>query len=177
MEQILVVVGCAVGGVLLASLFANIVCKPIFERMRPCNDFSYFHILTPLPGVGDKSFSFFSAHAANTSMLATYFGLLIRRKIVWIALVFWSLANCYTRLYLCLHFPTDIIAGLFVGSTIGIMMYIVRKQFRMNKEGIENPDKELIIPANSYSRELRILLLTYLFIHAYVLAQGFLYFK
>ncbi|MFQ9809824.1 MAG: phosphatase PAP2 family protein [Segatella copri] len=67
-----------------------------------------------------KSFSFCSAHAANTLSLAIFFSLLIRSKLVTWTLLLWSLVNCWTRLYLGVHYPVDILCGLAIGAVVGV---------------------------------------------------------
>ena len=71
-----------------------------------------------------SGYSFFSAHAANTMSIAMFFSLLMRGKRLAIALFSWSLLNCWTRLYLGMHYPSDILCGLLVGAVIGFVCYI-----------------------------------------------------
>ena len=72
-----------------------------------------------------KSFSFCSAHAANTLSLAIFFSLLIRSKLVTWTLLLWSLVNCWTRLYLGVHYPVDILCGPAIGAVVGVVVYLI----------------------------------------------------
>ena len=56
--------------------------------------------------------------------IAMFFSLLMRGKRLAIALFSWSLINCWTRLYLGMHYPSDILCGLLVGAAIGVVSYI-----------------------------------------------------
>ena len=72
-------------------------------------------------------YGFFSAHAANTFSIAVFFCWLIRSRVLSIALIIWSLTNCWTRLYLGVHFPGDILVGLLWGGTVGTAVYFLYK--------------------------------------------------
>ena len=61
--------------------------------------------------------------ASNTFSLAVFFSLLIRSRLLTVALVTWSLVNCWTRLYLGVHFPGDILCGLLWGGMVGTAVY------------------------------------------------------
>ena len=70
-------------------------------------------------------FGFFSAHAANTFSLAVFFIWLVRSRLLSIALVLWSFVNCWTRLYLGVHYPGDIAVGLLWGGIVGTAMWFL----------------------------------------------------
>jgi undecaprenyl-diphosphatase len=70
-------------------------------------------------------YGFFSAHAANTMSLAVYFCLLVRNRVFQFFMILWSLINCWTRLYLGLHYPGDVLVGLLWGIIAGFIAYLV----------------------------------------------------
>ena len=74
-------------------------------------------------------YGFFSAHAANTLSLAVFLSLLVRNRIFTFALVFWSLVNCYSRLYLGVHYPLDILTGIVCGILVGVACFFVCRHF------------------------------------------------
>ncbi len=123
MSQIMLAVGCAVLCVVLAGGVCDYIVKPLVGRVRPLNDYHLLDIIVGVSGVGAKDFSFFSSHAANTFSLTVFFSLLVRNWKFFTALLIWSLTNCYTRLYLGMHYPSDIIVGLAWGALVGIFMY------------------------------------------------------
>ncbi len=116
---------CAVGCVLISSGLANIVVKPLVERIRPCNDPAIKYLAQIAGNIHSKDFSFFSSHAANTMSLAFFLTLLVRNKVLSCVLFSWSLLNCWTRLYLGQHFFTDVLTGIIVGIVVGVVMYII----------------------------------------------------
>ena len=71
-----------------------------------------------------KDYSFCSAHAANTMSLAVFFSLLIRSRMITITMVIWSLVNCWTRLYLGVHYPLDVLTGILLGCVVGFLVYL-----------------------------------------------------
>lgn len=125
MGQIALVVGGAMLCVVLADGLADGLIKPLTERIRPLNDPMVKDSLLLQPGMNLKSFSFCSAHAANTMAIAVFFALLVRSKLLSTTLVVWSLVNCWTRLYLGVHYPSDIVCGLLLGLLVGILVYLL----------------------------------------------------
>lgn len=123
MAQILLVIGCVAVGVVAADVVADLWMKPFVGRWRPSNDPIYKYSVCIVNGVRGSDFGFFSAHAANTFTIAMFFCLLVRDRILGTTLVLWSLLNCYTRMYLGLHYPLDIICGLAWGAVSGSLSY------------------------------------------------------
>ena len=123
--QILLIIGCAVLCIVLADGVADFIAKPYFQRWRPYNDPVIKSAVKVVDNVRGGDYGFFSAHAANTFSLAVFFSLLIKDRLLTLTLVFWSLLNCYTRMYLGLHYPLDILAGLLWGMVAGVLSYLV----------------------------------------------------
>ena len=121
-------IGLAVGGalvcVLLTTTVADGVVKPLVERLRPCNDPMVKYTVFSLAGSRPSDYSFFSAHAANTMGVAVFTLLLMRSRAIGVLMVGWSLLNCWTRLYLGVHWPTDILVGILFGALVGAGVYL-----------------------------------------------------
>lgn len=102
--------------------------KYIFERLRPVNDLEINDQLRIL--IKRKSFSFFSGHASN-SMATTLFLYLIFRKYYKYAflLFLFPLIFAYSRIYLGLHFPIDILTGYLFGALTGTIFYFIYKKY------------------------------------------------
>ena len=125
MGQIALVVGSAIFCVLFADGLVDGIIKQLAERWRPSNDPTFKYMVQVVDDIRLKGYSFCSAHAANTMSLAVFFSLLIRSKLLTITLVIWSLINCWTRLYLGVHYPSDIICGMIIGIIVGILVYLL----------------------------------------------------
>jgi undecaprenyl-diphosphatase len=92
--------------------------KPGFERLRPCHDPSLSDTIRIVDGCGGK-YGFASGHAANTFMLALFFVTLYRENRYFRWLLLWAAIVAYSRVYLGVHFPGDIMVGALLGSLIG----------------------------------------------------------
>lgn len=125
MGQIALVVGSAIFCVLFADGLVDGIIKQLAERWRPSNDPTFKYMVQVVDDIRPKGYSFCSAHAANTMSLAVFFSLLIRSKLLTITLVIWSLINCWTRLYLGVHYPSDILCGMIIGIIVGILVYLL----------------------------------------------------
>ena len=124
MMQIGLVVGAALLCILFADGFADGIIKPLAERWRPSNDPLVKYSVQVVDNLRMKDYSFCSAHAANTMSIAVFFSLLVRSRMLTITMIVWSLVNCWTRLYLGVHYPLDIATGLLLGSVVGFLVYL-----------------------------------------------------
>jgi undecaprenyl-diphosphatase len=106
--------------------------KYFFNRLRPCNDEEINHLLRIVKT--SKAPSFFSGHATN-SMASTVFIVMILRKYYKHAylLFLFPLIFAYSRLYLGLHYPSDIITGYVFGATMGFVCYKLYEKLVISK--------------------------------------------
>lgn len=124
----MVVLTCALC-FLLSDGFAEGIVKPLVARLRPCQDPTFKMLVDTVKGICPRDYSFFSAHASNTFSIAVFFSLLVRQRTFTVFMVSWSLVNCWTRLYLGVHFPSDILVGLIWGAIVGVGVYIFYVRF------------------------------------------------
>lgn len=115
---------CAAGlCVLLAGTIDDEIVKPLVARWRPTHDPQIGSLVDVVDGYRGGDYGFFSAHASNTFSIALFFSLLMRQRLLTIGLITWSLVNCWTRMYLGVHYPGDITVGLIWGATVGWLVY------------------------------------------------------
>lgn len=102
--------------------------KYSFERLRPCNDEDVKRIIR-LVKISD-SYSFFSGHAANSMATMTFLFLFLKNKFRFSYLLFiFPLVFAYSRIYLGLHFPLDILTGYVFGFTFGFIFYKLYEKY------------------------------------------------
>ena len=123
MLQIGLVVGCCALCLFFTEFVTEGLVKPAVARPRPGNDPLYMYAVDVVNDKRSLDYSFFSAHAANTFGIAMFFSLLMRNRLFTCLMVGWSLLNCYTRLYLAMHYPSDILVGLCWGGIVGSAVY------------------------------------------------------
>ena len=129
MGQIMLIVGSIILCIILTGGIDDIFIKPWIGRVRPCNDPDINAHLNLITRQVESGFSFFSAHAANTMSLAVFLCLLIKDSIFKIVMIGWSLLNGWSRLYLGVHFPSDVLFGFLYGAVIGILIFSFYKRF------------------------------------------------
>ena len=127
--KILLIMGSAGLCVLFAGTIDDTIVKPLVGRWRPTRDPEIGLLVDIVDGYRGGNYGFFSAHAANTFSIAIFFCWLIRSRLLSIALVLWSFTNCWTRLYLGVHFPGDILVGLCWGALVGTGVYFLYRHF------------------------------------------------
>jgi len=108
---------------LLAGAVDDGIVKPLVARWRPTHDPEIGLLVDIVDGYRGGKYGFFSAHASNTFGIAILFSWMIRSRVLSFALIIWSLTNCWTRMYLGVHFPGDIIVGLLWGFIVGSSVY------------------------------------------------------
>ena len=117
---LIVVIAAAIG---LADFIASGVLKEWVARPRPTRVPELEGVLHLVNGYRSGRFGFVSSHAANTMACALLFSLIWRNKIATCGLMLWVAMNCYSRMYLGVHYPTDILGGLIVGSLVAVAAY------------------------------------------------------
>ena len=109
--------------VLVGDQFTNLI-KNIVQRIRPCNNpdlVGTIRILHSTP-----TFSFFSGHATNSMATTLFVYLILRKHFKYVFLLFlWPMIFAYSRIYIGVHYPGDILTGYTVGATLGFIFYKV----------------------------------------------------
>ncbi len=121
----IVVIVLAVG---VADFIASGILKDLVARPRPTRVPELEGVLHLVNGYRSGQYGFVSSHAANTMACALLFLLIWRNKIATYGLMLWVAANCYSRMYLGVHYPTDILGGLMVGTLTALVGYWVLRR-------------------------------------------------
>ena len=124
----IVAIGLAVG---VADFIASGILKELVARPRPTRVPELEGVLHLVNGYRSGRYGFVSSHAANTMAVALLFSLIWRNKIATVGLMLWVAANCYSRMYLGVHYPLDIMGGLVVGALVALTMYAVLRSLKL----------------------------------------------
>ena len=109
--------------VVICDQFSAGFTRPFFERYRPAHHPDFGELVVLVNELRGGRFGFISSHATNTFGFAVFLSLLFRYRWATVALLSWALVKSYSRIYLGLHFPTDFLGGVIVGSLIGVILY------------------------------------------------------
>lgn len=132
MVIVLAAFGIAVG---LSDLTCSGVLKPLVCRLRPTHEpaIDPIHLVHGYTG---GRYGFCSSHAANSMAVALLFSLLYRKKLATASLMAWVAIVCYSRMYLGVHYPTDIVAGLAIGALMALWVYLVLSRWQLRVDDV-----------------------------------------
>lgn len=93
-----------------------------FQRLRPGSDPDLAHLIRAVQT--RKSFSFISGHASNSMASAMFLFLVLRPHVKYMGFIFlWPLIFAYSRIYLGLHYPLDILCGYIWGTSMALIVW------------------------------------------------------
>ncbi|ELR70904.1 putative membrane-associated phospholipid phosphatase [Fulvivirga imtechensis AK7] len=105
--------------------------KPFFERYRPSRDPELEGLVHIVNGYTGGRYGFASSHAGNVFALAIFLYSLFKEKYKWIGWLFlWAGIVSYSRVYLGVHYPGDIIVGAVIGTSMGWLFYTLSDRVR-----------------------------------------------
>ncbi|MHA7129343.1 phosphatase PAP2 family protein [Algoriphagus namhaensis] len=111
--------------ILLADQLTSGFMKPFFERLRPCHDPRWEGIIHNYGRCGGL-YGFVSSHAANTFAIAMFLNLKLKGKLKYLPWLFlWAAVISYTRIYLGVHYPFDVVLGALIGMVIGFLVWFL----------------------------------------------------
>ena len=122
LRVLIILAGFAVA-VGVSDFVSSGIIKPWVCRLRPTHEPALAGMLHLVNGYTGGMYGFVSSHAANTMACALLFALLYRNKYATVGLMLWVALNCYSRMYLGVHYPADIIGGLAIGAMVATLTY------------------------------------------------------
>lgn len=125
MRQMLVFVLMVAILVLITDRVSSGVVKPLVHRFRPTHEPVLDGLVDVCRGYRGGLYGFFSSHAANTFGLCTFVSLVLRHWRSTVALVSWAALSSYSRIYLGVHYPGDILCGMLFGIAVGWGLFLL----------------------------------------------------
>lgn len=136
--------------------------KPFFERFRPTHHPDFKEFVDIVNSYRGGRYGFISGHATNSFGLAVFLSLVFRYRWLTILSLFWATLNSYTRIYLGVHFISDIIAGMVVGTLLAILSYylLLLAKMKLFKNSVDISEQPLY--NNDNSKILALFILIYI---------------
>jgi len=130
---ILILIGLSIA---LSDQF-SVLIKNLVERLRPSNDPSINSLVHIVNNYRGGTFGFFSSHASNSFTIAVLTTFLFKNRTFTVLIFCWAVLVSYTRIYLGLHYPGDILTGWLWGGLIGfgfykLIIFIQQRYFKSN---------------------------------------------
>lgn len=140
----ILIVLCTAAAVALSDQTCATFIRPYVQRLRPANpDNPISYLVHIVNGYRGGSYGFPSCHAANTFAFAMTLAMIVRKRSIVITVFLWAVLNCYSRIYLGVHYPGDLLVGAAIGTIFGFIMSLVYTNLTRNIKFLR-PDPDLI---------------------------------
>lgn len=127
-NRMLVVLGTLILAYVVSEQSSVHLFKEVFMRPRPCHEPSLAgQVRLVVDGCGGP-YGFVSTHAANSFNLAMLSALLMKRRWFTVSVFAWAILVSYSRIYVGVHYPGDMLGGALLGITIGIAAYFISRR-------------------------------------------------
>ncbi|NDV59155.1 phosphatase PAP2 family protein [Bacteroides sp. 519] len=144
--------------VTLCDQFASGICKPLFTRYRPTHHPEFKDCVETVFGYRGGRFGFISSHAANAFGFATFMVFMFKNTLFSWVIYLWAGITAYSRIYLGVHFISDIVPGIVVGLIIGYCVYLFykwsRQRFLANQINEENRTQVAAVTYTAFQKRL-----------------------
>ena len=127
-EALLIILAVALT-VLLCDQIASSIFKPLFHRLRPTHEPSL--VVHVVNGYTGGRYGFISSHAANAVGVATFLLMVFRNRYFSLAILSWAVLVSYSRIFLGVHYPGDVLCGAAVGVIVGWAVYKLYEKLRV----------------------------------------------
>jgi undecaprenyl-diphosphatase len=119
----------------LSDLISVHLFKNLIQRYRPSHNMDLQNLVHLVNDYAGGQFGFVSSHASNTMALAIFMimSMSFEKKIFVALILFWTLIVSYSRIYLGVHYPADVIAGMALGIILAFIIHFLLKKMIKNK--------------------------------------------
>lgn len=128
--------------ILLADQISSGLIKNWVQRPRPSREPALEGLVHIVNGYRGGRFGFVSSHAANAFGLALFSSLLFRNRLYTWILFLWAMVTAYSRIYLGVHYPGDILGGTIVGLFSAALCYCAWRKFRPEARSVSQTSEQ-----------------------------------
>lgn len=128
----------------LSDQLSSGLIKPLVERLRPTHEPSLEGLLCIVHDCREGGYSFVSSHAANSLAFATFSILLFKNRLYGWMIASWSILTGFSRMYLGVHYPFDVVCGTILGIGVGFLVYFLLKKLRPSCTQTAIPQREAV---------------------------------
>jgi undecaprenyl-diphosphatase len=129
---------------------SSVIVKNIVQRLRPCHEPSLNGLVHLVNGECGGVYGFVSSHATNCFDVALLSLMFIRKRWYTISIILWAGVIGYSRIYLGVHYPGDVVCGAFLGAFIGWSMYrlyiLTDNKILKNEQYFNTPQNRTLTP-------------------------------
>ncbi|MDR2954967.1 MAG: phosphatase PAP2 family protein [Prevotella sp.] len=166
-EALVLLICAALVGFLCDYISAQMI-KPFFERYRPTHHPDFSGVVEIVNNYRGGRYGFISNHAANGFGIVVFTSLLFRYRYLTLTMILWASVTAYSRIYLGVHFISDVVGGAAWGAIIGFVVYYIYLTSRQYI--LKVPKEELKVPVYGKDRAhilIGVIFLTIIFIAVY----------
>ena len=113
--------------IIMSDQLSSHLVKNMVMRYRPSHNLNLQNRLHYVNNYVGGQYGFASSHAANSAAFIFFMSMLFRKKYIMLLLFFYMALVCYSRVYLGVHYPSDIIGGIMIGIICGVIIYNLYK--------------------------------------------------
>lgn len=124
-RQLLLAIACMALLVLCADQLSASVMKPYFHRLRPTHTPELYDYVKIVNGYRGGSYGFVSSHAANVFAVFAFVSMLLRHRLWSFFMFVWACVIGYSRIYMGVHYPGDVLSGALLGCMLGLVFYLI----------------------------------------------------
>lgn len=137
-KQSLIIIAAIIVIIALADQISSGIIKPLVERLRPTREPLLAQLIHTVNNYKGGKYGFVSSHAANAFALATFLSFLFKNKVFTISILIWATLVSFSRVYLGVHYPGDVICGAIIGITVSYFVYKLYLKVLVKIQNSEN---------------------------------------
>jgi undecaprenyl-diphosphatase len=138
-------IGALILAVIIADQISSGIIKEVVQRWRPSRDPEIQNAVALVNNYRGGNYGFVSSHASNSFAVALLSSFFFRNKLYTITAFIWASLVAYSRIYLGVHYPGDILGGIMVGVLTVLLIYYLLKKYR---PFLFSPEKQPLIHSN-----------------------------